>query len=95
LQFNPSARICSDILGVSTDTIERNIKKKFNQTFTEYKIGKMEKTKLLLQQKAIQSALSGNNTMLIFCLKNLCGWADRPEDMETKDREITIIYNKN
>lgn len=85
LQFNATKKMCAEILAVSEDVIERRIRELYNQTFTDYKDAKMGKVKIKLQQKAIELALAGNVTMLIFCLKNLCGWADRIEqDISTK-----------
>jgi hypothetical protein len=77
LQFNATKPQCASLLKTSEDTIERRIKKKFNISFAEYKETKMGLTKIKLQQKAIQMALGGNPTMMIFCLKNLCNWKDR------------------
>jgi hypothetical protein len=48
-------------------------------TFAEYHALKMERTAVKLQQKAIELALKGNSTMMIFALKNLAGWSDRNE----------------
>lgn len=79
LQFKVSMNFCADYLGVSTDAIRRRIKEKYNMTFTEYHALKMEGTATKLQQKAIKMALEGNNTMMIFCLKNLAKWADKQE----------------
>jgi hypothetical protein len=84
LQFNASKKMCADIMGVSEDVIERRIKTQYKQTFTEYKESRMGKVKVKLQQKAIESALSGNTALLIFCLKNLCGWADKIEQFNPK-----------
>ena len=93
LQFNASKKLCSEILGVSEDVIERRIRDQYNQTFTEYKESRMGKVKIKLQQKAIESALSGNTTMLIFCLKNLCGWADKIDQQTNLNGiEIKLAY---
>lgn len=94
LQFNATKRQCADILNISEDSIERKIKKKHKKTFSEYRDGKMSKTVIKLQQKAIESALQGSYTMNIFCLKNLAGWKDSPgvgEGAETTT--INLNYN--
>jgi len=96
LQFKVSAEFCADHLGVSRDTIFRRVKEKFGITFGEYHKLKIEGTATKLQQKAIKMALEGNNTMMIFCLKNLAGWADKQETTHTvseiqvteKDKEL-------
>lgn len=77
LQFNPTLVICAELLEISIDTIERRIKDAHNCTFLEYKNRKMGLVKIKLQQKAITMALGGNTAMMIFTLKNLCGWADK------------------
>ena len=46
-------------------------------TFGEYHELRMENTATKLQQKAIEMALKGDRTMMIFCLKNLAKWADK------------------
>lgn len=96
LQFNATKPQCASILLMSDDTIDRRIKEKFDCTFEEYKTTKMGLTKIKLQQKAIQMALNGNATMLIFCLKNLCGWADKQETtIEAKGLTINISADDN
>ena len=75
--LNASKKMCSDILGCSEDTIKRRIKSEYKCTFEEYREKHLNKTKVKLIQTAIKRAIDGNNTMLIFCLKNLCGWSDK------------------
>src|SRR3990167_9824498 len=93
LQFAPSRIMCVDILGISLEALSRRCEKEKGMTFSEYKEKKMSHTKLRLQQKAIQKALDGDNVMLIFCLKNVCGWLDKV-DMESKINlkpQLTIV----
>ena len=80
LQFKVSLAFCADYLGVSRDTILRRIKDDHGMSFTDYHALKMERTATKLQQKAIEMALGGNNTMMIFCLKNLAKWSDKIEN---------------
>ncbi len=84
LQYSATKADCADVMEVSEDTIERRIKKEYGLTFAAYRTKKMGKVRIMLVQKAIEQAKSGNATMMIFCLKNLCGWADKQEVIETK-----------
>jgi hypothetical protein len=85
LQFKPTREVCSDILGVSHDTLEARIREKYDCTFQDYRARKMAPVKIRLVKTAIEKAMRGDNTMLIFCLKNLCGWADKPLDRASGD----------
>jgi len=77
LQFKPTKRFCADYLGISEDTLEKNLKEKYEMTYSEYADFKLDRTRFKIQEKAIKKALEGDKTMLIFCLKNLCMWSDR------------------
>lgn len=92
LQFNASKKVCSDILEVSEDTIDRRIREIHDTTFIEYRDRKMGKVKIKLQQKAIEQALAGNATMMIFCLKNLCEWADKIETSTNEKKPFVLQY---
>lgn len=81
------------ILDVSHDTIERRIQEEFGCGFEEYKATKFEKTKAKLVEKAIDKALAGDNTMLIFSLKNLCGWSDKMETSVDPKQAFQIVFN--
>ena len=83
-RLKPTLKDCAAFFKCSEDTIERRIKEATGQTFAEFREQNMVFTRYDLVRRAIQKASSGDNTMLIFCLKNLCGWADKPvnEDKE-------------
>jgi len=57
-------------------TIERRIKADKGMIFSEYREKHREGLKLKMIQKAVEMAFSGNSTMMIFCLKNICKWTD-------------------
>lgn len=63
----------------SEDTIENRVKELGYANFSAFRDQNMVHTRFALVRKAIQKAESGDNTMLIFALKNLCGWADKIE----------------
>lgn len=90
LQFNVSCVQASQLLGVSADFIEKKIRAEHDMTFTEYRAEKQGKIRVLLQQKAIQMGLAGNATMLIFSLKNLCGWSDKVDSTLAGEVAIKI-----
>lgn len=80
-RLKPQLRDAAEILDVSEDTLTRYCRKQ-GCTYAEFRDKKMAKTRMMLIKKALDMAQNGNATMLIFCLKNLCQWADNPEIME-------------
>lgn len=91
LLFDPPLNVCADEMGVSHDTLERAIKAKFDLTFGEYKQGKTNHTGYRLKQKMINKALEGDNTCLIFSLKNLTNWCDKIEHGFNEDKKQILL----
>lgn len=91
LQFKITKSFCADYMGVSEDAIDRRLKEDHGMNFSEYHALKMQRTAVKLQQKAIESALKGNTTLMIFCLKNLCGWSDKQESTSINEN-INISF---
>lgn len=90
LAYKSSLVVCADILDCHENTIKNHIKKRYDMTFTQYAEKKLSRTKVKLVQKAIEQATSGNSTMLIFCLKNLCKWADKIDEQVKSDIQIHL-----
>lgn len=94
LQLGANKVQCTHILGCSAETIEDRIEKEHGMTFTEYRESKFTATKVKLVQSALTRAFSGkSDTMLIFCLKNLCGWKNEgpDEELEALKKELAAI----
>ena len=92
LQFKPTKEVCSDIMGVSEDVIERRIKEKFECTFMEYRTRKMGPMKIRIAQKVIQMALQGNVPCLIYASKVFLGWSDKPNE-ENHQEVANVVLN--
>ena len=90
LRFKTTLAFCADYLETSRDTIIRRIRDDHGMTFGEYHELKMSYTATKLQQKAIEMALSGNTTMMIFSLKNLAKWADKQEISSTENLQRIV-----
>lgn len=93
LQFKVTKSFCADYLKVSENTIDRRLREDHDKTFGEYHELKIERTGVKLQQKAIEMALKGDRTMLIFSLKNLAKWSDKIENKIEAGKMITLNYN--
>tara|TARA_Y100001938_G_scaffold115702_2_gene159302 strand:+ start:1126 stop:1485 length:360 start_codon:yes stop_codon:yes gene_type:complete len=91
LQFKPPKQVCSDIMGVSEDVIERRIKEKYECTFMEYRARRMGPMKIRLAQKLIQMALNGNVPCLIFASKVFLGWNDKPTEEQNKEIANVVL----
>lgn len=79
------------------ETLERIVLQHFEcSNMTMYREKRKDSLKVQLKRKAVTMALGGNVSMLIFCLKNLCGWSDNvqpvPEPEEAKNR-IRLAYD--
>jgi len=80
MQFRATTKaFAADYLQLSPATIDNKLKADHNTTFEVYHKMKMGRISNKLQEKAIQMALAGDRTMLIFCLKNYSQWQDKVE----------------
>lgn len=90
LLADPSKRFCADYLGISEDTIERHIKKRFGMTFTEYKGLKFDYTVWQIKQAVVNKAMCGNIEAAKYVLSNKSDWMEKKEISveEVSDREL-------
>ena len=97
LSLGAGLELAADFIDVNPSTIERYVRSEKNCSFKEYREKRLSGVRLKLIQKAQLMAIEKDNvTMLIFCLKNLCGWTDRTEHSFDKDkRTILLKYNLN
>lgn len=86
MRFKPTLKDAAAFFECSEDTIERNCRKISGVGFADFRDQNMVHTRFTLIRTAIKKAENGDNTMLIFCLKNLCGWRDKQPE------EITQIH---
>jgi hypothetical protein len=85
----------------SLSTLERWLMREADtENIRELKEKRIKSIKTRLQSKALTMALNGDRTMLIFCLKNICGWSDTPdvkneggEDDKTPEQRRAEIKN--
>ena len=85
---------CAVICGCSVDSLKRYIRKNYDLTFAQFRDKYTATTRAKLITKAIKMALTdGNTAMMIFCLKNLCGWADKQEINNAEGKEFTLSYS--
>jgi methylphosphotriester-DNA--protein-cysteine methyltransferase len=89
-----SLSITAGYCEVSEDTIERAVQKNKGMTFREYRDQLMSTSRLKLIQKAMSKAFDGDNTMLIWCMKNQCGWSDKIEHgLNENKKQILLKYS--
>lgn len=81
-RLKPTLRDVAAFFDCSEDTIERRCKALGALSFADFRDKNMVQTRFNLIRTAIRKAENGDNTMLIFCLKNLCGWVDRYENKQ-------------
>lgn len=67
----------SRALGIDEETLYRACKREHKMGFSEYRQQKIAIGSDRLLSKGYQMAVTGDRTMLIFYLKNRCGFTDR------------------
>jgi len=91
MRLKPTLKDAAAFFECHTDTIVNIIKRETDLGFSSFRDQNMVHTRFSLIRKAIQQAENGNTAMMIFCLKNLCGWADKKEvDIDATVSEIKI-----
>lgn len=84
MRLKPTLEDTAAFFECSARTVERVIRDEWDLSFVEFRDQNMVHTRLGLVRKAISKAESGDNIMLIFCLKNICGWRDKQPGEEDK-----------
>lgn len=79
MRLNPTLADTAAFFECSERHIDRVIKTKHKLTFVEFRKQNMVHTRLMLVRTMIKKAEQGDNTMLIWCSKNLIGWSDKIE----------------
>lgn len=92
MRFNPSLADTAAFFECSADTVERHIKRTHALTFAAFRDQNMVHVRLKLVQLALKKAET-DKIMLIFCLKNLCGWADKIERDDAGDERAPLRLN--
>lgn len=92
LEFGARLLDCSELLGVSEDTIQNRVRERYGITFMQYRERKLSKVRMKVLQKMIDVGTNGNGntTMLIWLSKNLLGWTDKMENNITTKTEIKM-----
>ena len=80
MRFRPSLKDAAIFFSVSEDTVERRVKDWEGCTYKEFKERHSLGIKHRLMDRAFEIAMSGNTAMMIFLLKNLCGFSDTPKN---------------
>jgi hypothetical protein len=93
MRLKPTQADTAAFFGVSEDTIDRIIKKNWKITFAEFRDQRMVHTRFNLIRRALHRAENGSDVMLIFCLKNLCGWKDKEDLVTQGNSTINLNYS--
>lgn len=92
-RMNPTLKDAAAFFKCSEDTIENRAKEFGYVDFSDCRQQNMVHTRLKLIRNALAMAEKGNPALMIFCLKNLCGWADKTETNVTSS-ELKIVISK-
>jgi hypothetical protein len=84
-------------MGCSEDTIERQIRDKYECTFSEYREQRLSVTKKWLIERVLQRAKS-DDAMLKYAVDNLCGWGQKlhqtVEQNVSRTVRLELSYSK-
>jgi hypothetical protein len=89
-RLNPTLKDAAAFFKVDQDTIITRCKEWGYEGFSDAREQNMVHTRLTLIRNALKMAEKGNPALMIFCLKNLCGWVDKHEQQIT-ERQITVV----
>lgn len=93
MRLKPSIQDVAVFFKVHEDTVIKHIRRHHDMKFSEFREKYMVETRFMLVRTALKQARAGNTAMLIFCLKNLCGWADKQELSAKEGKKFTLAYS--
>ena len=78
---------CALYFNCSEDTIRRRVKEWGYESFASFRKKNMNETRFQLKRDAIERSKT-SDAVLIFALKNLCGWKDKNESEQ--EHNVTV-----
>lgn len=78
---------------LSIDTIYRFCKREYGVTFAELARQRKQICKTRVMMDFFKKC-SKSDTLLIFAMKNLCGWKDKPDEVNAPMEPIRIVIEK-
>ena len=92
ITYGATCQDCAEWFRTSTDTIVRFIKSEWSMNFAEYSNKKQATVRIKLREAMLKKALGGHPTMMIWCSKNVLGWAEKTETkVQTVDNLAAFI----
>ena len=85
MAFYPSQKDVMDWFGVSESSLERFIETHFKMSFESLRDKSFVRTRVGIKRMQIQKAMSGDNTMLIWCGKQYLGQSEKNENVISGD----------
>ena len=85
-----TAKEIAQVLKTSVDTLERNIRRKYKQTFAEHYDEKRQTGFASLRRKQYELAMGGNTVMCIWLGKQWLGQSDKQELNQSTEVKIKI-----
>ena len=76
---------------IAERTLDDRITQEYGCSFREFRDKYSANRKQMLVEKAIDMAMKGNTAMMIFTLKNLLHWQDKPITIE-EAKEFVFAY---
>lgn len=92
MRMKPTLADTAAFFECSEDSVENFIKKEFKVSFSVFREQNMVHTRFDIFREMVRKALEGDNTMLIWCSKNMLGWKDKHEISGTDEAPLTITY---
>lgn len=86
-----SEKEIADYYGLDRRTVNHFCKQNYGMTFTTFWNLKRTKSKAIIINEAFKLAKK-NGAVMIFCLKNLCGWKDNPDEQTASNAEIMAQF---
>ena len=93
LRLKPTIQDAAAFFECQENTIRRHCQKVHGKTYESLRLEKAVHTRHAIMRACIEKALKGDNTMLIWCSKNLCGWTDRAEPGNELPTQTTFNLN--
>ena len=93
-RMKPSLDDCAAMLDVSTRSIERHIRNKYDLKFGEFREQNMAWSRHMVFREILEGCKKGNPALLIWASKNLLGWTDKYESNVSGEVSHSLTYEK-